>query len=264
MCWIAHAVPHNPYPLLEGYRTEMHLQWFQHTGRLPSLLRPAGLITSKRKEHSKHWQHFHGNNRAHSIGCQHPPARQTFVWTHWKSGCVSPASRAYQRTASRTVCWACDFSMTNFLIWYCTGLTMRYIHVLKGNLQGMEQPQERSRAWNTGEHPVMTWALLPLLSIPNPATALTARNRSVHPGCLPTPARRSGVPETWPCTGLLSALQGVVRRAGVQTQHSGPHFMKGKAAHALFSRTGIHFFLLQFSFLNFSMFPKARKGGLER
>lgn len=220
----------------------MHLQWFQHTGRLPSLLRPAGLITSKSKEHSKHWQHFHGNNRAHSIGCQHPPARQTFVWTHWKSGCVSPASRAYQHTASRTVCWACDFSMTNFLIWYCTGLTMRYIHVLKGNLQGMEQPQEISRALNTGEHPVMTWALLPLLSIPNPATALTARNRSVHPGCLPTPSRRSGVLETWPCTGLLSALQGEVQRAVLQTQHSGPHFMKGKAAHALFSRTGIHFF----------------------
>lgn len=139
-----------------GKRTEMHLQWFQHTARLLSLLHPAGLITSKWK---KHWQHFNGINRARSIGCQHASARQSFVWSHWKSGCVSPASRAYQLSASRAVCWACDFSMTNFLIWNSTGITMRYIHVLKGNLQGMEQPQGISRVSNTGEHPVMTQAL---------------------------------------------------------------------------------------------------------
>lgn len=160
----------------------------------------------------------------------HPSARQSWKWL--RVACV----QGYQLPASRAVCWACDFSMTNFLIWYCTGLTMHYIHVLKGSLQGMEQPQELSRALHTGEQPVMAQASQPCLSIQS-HHSLTGWHRSAQPGC-PHSLQCSA-----PCTGLSSAPR-AVQRAAAQTQHPRPRFGTGRAAHALFSKkTGFTFFV---------------------
>lgn len=158
----------------------------------------------------------------------------------WKSGCVSPASRPYQLPASRAVCWACDFSMTNFLIWYSTGLTMHYIHVLKGNLQGMEQPQELSRALNTGEQPVVTWASQPCLSIPRPA-----QPHRLEQEC---PARLSPQPthpalQPAPCTGLLSAPR---RGAGSRSSNTAPQTLfrdRQSSSCPLLQKDRIHFFV---------------------
>lgn len=229
MCWAAHAVPQDPYPALEGKGTEMHLQQFQHTEAPVTVT--SCRINNQQEEKAQQavtalsWKQQSTFHRMPA----HPSARQSWKWL--RVACV----QGYQLPASRAVCWACDFSMTNFLIWYWTGLTMRYIHVLKGSLQGMETPQELSRALNTGEQPVMARASQPCLSIQS-HHSLTGWHRSVQPSC------PHSLQCTAPCTGLSSAPR---RRAESSSSNTTPQTSfrdRQSSSCPLLQKDRIHFF----------------------
>lgn len=209
----------------------MHLQWFQHTARLLSLLHPAGLITSKRKKHSKHWQHFHRNSRACSIGCQHPTARQSFVWSPGKA----PVSGAYQhcQQSSLLAMWFFHDQLFNLVLYWINNA----LHsCLKGKPAGNGASPRNKQSPKHRRAPCDGTGLTALTVHPQP---LGGRSRSVQQAAHPTPWAADTTLHR-----LLPRLQGAGHRAGAQTQHPRPHLLRAKAAHALFStRTGIHLFV---------------------